>query len=90
MVAKSDEQREGINYNEVFSPVIKHSSIWILLPLVAQYDLELDQLDVKIVFLHGDLDEIFMTQPVGFKAAGKDNTVCKLKKPLYGLKQSPT
>jgi len=63
----------------VFSPVVKYSSIHILLALVAQYNLELDQLDVKTAFLHGDLDEIFMTQPVGFNVAGKENLVCKRK-----------
>ncbi|KAG8492333.1 hypothetical protein CXB51_009816 [Gossypium anomalum] len=90
LVAKSYAQKEGIDYNEVFSPVVKHSSIRILLALVAQYDLELVQLDVKTAFLHGDLEEeIYMTQPDGFKVAGKENWVCKLTKSLYGLKQSP-
>jgi len=66
LVAKSYAQREGIDYNEVFSPVMKHSSILILLALVAQYGYELDQLDVKTAFLHGDLEEeIYMTYPVG-------------------------
>jgi len=61
-----------------------------LLALVAQYELDLDHLDVKIAFLHSDLDEeIYMTQLMGFKTAGKENMVCKLKKSLYGLKQSP-
>ena len=45
-------QKEGINYNEVFSPVVKHTSIRILLALVAEYELELAQLDVKTIFLH--------------------------------------
>ena len=63
LVAKGYAQEEGIDYNEVFSPVVKHSSIRILLALVAQYGLELDQLDVKTTFLHGDLNkEIYMTQ----------------------------
>jgi len=54
---------------------------------VAKYELELDQLDVKTIFLHGDLDEkIFISQPMRFKIVGKDNIVCKLKKSLYGLK----
>ena len=57
LVTKGYAQEEGIDYNEVFSPVVKHSSIRILLALVAQYGLELDQLDVKMIFLHGDLDE---------------------------------
>jgi len=51
------------------------------LALGAQYDLELDHLDVKTAFLHGYLDEeIFMTQPPGFKTTGKENMMCKLKK----------
>jgi len=70
LVAKGYAQREGIDYNEVFSPVVKHSSIQILLALVAQYELKLDQLDVKITFFHGDLEEeIYMSQPTGFKTA---------------------
>ncbi|KAH9680676.1 hypothetical protein KPL71_026642 [Citrus sinensis] len=84
------EAKEGIDYNVVFSPVVKHSFIRILLAMVAQFDLELVQLDVKIAFLHGDLEEeIYITQPDGFKVAGKENWVCKLTKSLYGLKQSP-
>uniref|UniRef100_A0A5B7BYT4 Reverse transcriptase Ty1/copia-type domain-containing protein n=1 Tax=Davidia involucrata TaxID=16924 RepID=A0A5B7BYT4_DAVIN len=90
LVAKGYAQKEGIDYNEVFSPVVKHSSIRLLLALVAQYDLELAQLDVKTAFLHGDLDEeIYMAQPDGFKVTGKENWTCKLNKSLYGLKQSP-
>jgi len=74
----------------VFSPIVKHSSIRILLALVAQNELDLDQLDVKTAFLHGDLEEeIYMTQPTGYKTAGKEELICKLKKSLYGLKQSP-
>ena len=73
LVAKDYTQKEDIDYNEVFSPVVKHSSIRILLALVAQYELELDQLDMKTAFLHGDLDEeIYMSQPMGFKTIGKE------------------
>ena len=57
LVAKGYAQREDIDYNEVFSPVVNHSSIQILLALVAQYELELDQLDVKITFLHDNLED---------------------------------
>ncbi|KAH9698402.1 Integrase catalytic domain-containing protein [Citrus sinensis] len=89
LVAKGYAQKEGIDYNDVFSPVVKHSSIRILLAMVEQFDLELVQLNVKTVFLHGDLEEeIYMTQPYGLKVAGKENWVCKLTKSLYGLKQS--
>jgi len=87
LVAKGYTQRENIDYNEVFSHVVKHSSIQILLAQVAQYELKLDQLDVKSAFLQGDLDEeIFISQPTRFKTVKKKNMVCKLKKSLYRLK----
>ena len=61
-------QKEGIDYNEVFSPAVKYTSIRIPLALVAEYELELAQLDIKTTFLHGDLEEeIYMTQHCGFK-----------------------
>jgi hypothetical protein len=90
LVAKGYSQRHGINYDEVFSPVVRHTSIRAVLALVAYQDLELEQLDVKTAFLHGNLEEeIFMEQPEGFKQPGTENLVCRLKKSLYGLKQSP-
>ena len=62
LVAKGYAQREHIDYNEVFSPIVKHSSIQILLALVVQYGLELDHLDVKTTFLHSNLEEeIYMS-----------------------------
>jgi hypothetical protein len=74
----------------VFSPVVKHSSIRTFFSIVAAHDLELEQLDVKTAFLHGELEEeIYMDQPEGFIVPGKENYVCKLKRSLYGLKQSP-
>ncbi|KAK1427083.1 hypothetical protein QVD17_15766 [Tagetes erecta] len=90
LVARGFTQIEGVDYNEVFSPVVKHSSIRIILSLVASRDYELEQLDVKTAFLHGNLDEvIYMKQPMGFEELGKENQVCLLKRSLYGLKQSP-
>ncbi|GJR75321.1 retrovirus-related pol polyprotein from transposon TNT 1-94 [Tanacetum coccineum] len=90
LVAKGYAQKDGIDYNKVFSLVVKHPSIRILLATVAQLDLELVQMDVKTAFLHGDLEkEIYMVQPEGFKVARKEHEVCKLHKSLYGLKQSP-
>jgi hypothetical protein len=90
LVAKGYSQIPGIDYNEVFSPVVKHSSIRTLLTIVAMHDLELEKLDVKTAFLHGELEEdIYIEQPEGFVIPGKEKLVCKLKKSLYGLKQSP-
>jgi hypothetical protein len=90
LVVKGFSQILGIDYNDVFSPVVKHSSIRAFLGIVAMHDLELEQLDIKTAFLHGDLEEkIYMDQPERFIVPGKENFVCKLKKSLYGLKQSP-
>ena len=92
LVAKGFSQIPGVDYNDVFSPVVKYSLIWTFFSIVDMHDLEfeLEQLDVKTVFLHGELEEeIYMDQPEGFIVQGKENYVCKLKKSLYGLKQSP-
>ena len=90
LVAKGYTQKEGIDFHEVFSPVVKHSSIRILLAIVSTFDLELEQLDVKTAFLHGELEEqIYMSQPEGFIVPNKKDHVCLLNKSLYGLKQSP-
>ena len=89
LVAKGFSQKEGIDYNETFSPVSKKDSLRIVMALVAHYDLELHQMDVKITFLNGDLDEeIYMEQPEGFIKKGKENWACKLKKFIYDLKQA--
>ena len=89
LVAKGFTQKEGVDYNETFSPVSKKDSFRIVMALVAHYDLELHQMDVKTVFLNGDLDEtIFMAQPEGFVVKGKEHLGCRLKKSIYGLKQA--
>lgn len=81
---KGNIQREDIDFNEVFSPIVEHTSIHVLHALVALCDLELEQLDVKITFLHGELEvEIYMQQPNGFIPLGKDS-VCLLEKSLFG------
>ncbi|KAH9743695.1 hypothetical protein KPL70_003390 [Citrus sinensis] len=90
LVAKGFTQKHGVDFNEVFSPVVKYSSIRILLAIAAYNDLELDQMDVKTTFLHGNLEEeILMDQPEGFIEEGTEDMVCLLKRSLYGLKQSP-
>ena len=64
LVVKGYSQIPGVDFTNVFSPVMKHSSIRVLLGIVAFHDYELDQLDVKTAFLHGELKEnIYMQQP---------------------------
>ncbi|KAG8503271.1 hypothetical protein CXB51_001260 [Gossypium anomalum] len=90
LVAKGYSQIPGVDFIDVFSLVVKHSSIRALLGIVAMHDLELEQLDVKTTFLHGELEEdIYMQQQEGFTVSIKEDYVCLLKKSLYGLKQSP-
>ncbi|KAG7564986.1 Integrase catalytic core [Arabidopsis suecica] len=89
LVAKGFTQKDGIDYKETFSPVSKKDSLRIVLGLVAHYDLELHQMDVKTAFLNGELEEeVYMDQPEGFVATGNEHLVCKLKKSIYGLKQA--
>lgn len=89
-MAKGYSQKEGINYKEISSPVVKHVSIRLLLSIVAQLDLELEQLDVKTTFLHGNLEEhILMSQLEGYAVESSEEQVCLLNRSLYGLKQSP-
>ncbi|KAL0559465.1 hypothetical protein IC582_004076 [Cucumis melo] len=89
LVAKGYTQKDGIDYKETFSPVSKKDSLRIIMTLVAHYDLELHQMDVKTAFLNGNLDEkVFMDQPEGFMVEGKEHMVCKLKRSIYGLKQA--
>ena len=86
---KGFNQKEGTNFEEIFSPVVKMSSIRVAFGLASRLNLEVEQLDVKTAFLHGDLEEeIYMHQLEGFEEKGKENLVCKLKKSLYGIKQA--
>jgi hypothetical protein len=90
LVVKGFAKKAGIDFNEIFSPIVKMTSIRTILSLVVVEDLHLEQLDVKTTFLHGDLEEeIYMQQPQGYEVKGKENLVCRLNKSLYGLKQAP-
>lgn len=89
LVAKGHTQKYGIDYEETFSPVVRYSTIRILLALAAEYNMDIEHLDVKTAFLNGDLKEtVFMEQPEGFQIKGQENKVYKLNKAIYGLKQA--
>ena len=89
LVAKRFTQKEGIDYTKTFSFVSKKYSLRIILALVAHFDLNLQQKDVKTAFLNGDLEEnVYMKQPKGFSSREGKHLVCKLKKSICGLKQA--
>ena len=86
LIAKDYTQKEGIDYKETFSPVSSKDSFRTIMALVVHFDLELHQMDVKTVFLNGDIDEtIYMVQPENFVSGVTKRMVCKLKKSIYGL-----
>ena len=89
LVAKGFMQIPGIDYYETFSPVARFESLRLLLALAMLEDWEIQQMDVKSVFLNGVLDEeIYMEQPQGFITPGSETKVCHLKRAIYGLKQA--
>ncbi|RVW36141.1 Retrovirus-related Pol polyprotein from transposon RE1 [Vitis vinifera] len=90
LVAKGFTQTYGIDYTETFAPVAKLNTIRVLLSLVANLNWPLHQFDIKNAFLNGELEEeVFMMLPPGFYKKEEETRVCKLKKSLYGHKQSP-
>jgi hypothetical protein len=90
LVTKGYSQVEGIDFGDIFSPIAKLIYIRFLLSIIAYFDLEVEQMDVKTSFLHGDLEEeIYMNPPEGFAVKGKKELFCKLKSSLYGLKKLP-
>ena len=87
LVAKGYTQKHGIDYGDTFAPVAKMNTIRILISIATNRDWPLKQLDVKNAFLNGYLEEeVYMDPPLGVESNGR---VCKLKRALYGLKQSP-
>ena len=89
LVAKGFKQTHGIDYDETFSPVAMLKSIRILIAIAAYHDYEIWQMDVKIVFLNGNLlEDVYMTQPEGFVQPKNSGKVCKLQRSIYGLKHA--
>ena len=89
LVAQGYAQQHGIDYEETFAPVVKYVSLRTVLAIANQRNMELHQMDVNSAYLNGDIDvDIYMKQPEGFVDPANPNKVCKLRKGLYGLKQS--
>ena len=93
LVVKGFDQKKYVDFEKIFSSVVKMSSIRVVMRLTASLNLEIEQLDVKLdiktTFLHDDLkEEIYIEQPEGFSVKVKQELVCKLKKSSYRLKQA--
>ncbi|GJQ92447.1 putative RNA-directed DNA polymerase [Tanacetum coccineum] len=89
LVAKGFSQKEGIDYEEIFSPVVKMVTVRCHLSLVVQKGWVVYQLDINNAFLYGEIvKDVYMTLPEGYFDVN-DKKVCKLQKSLYGLKQTP-
>ena len=89
LVAKGFSQIEGLDYDQVFSPVVRFETVRMMLALTALNNWHITGLDVRNAYLYGDLQElIYMEQPEGFRVKGKEDKVLLLRKALYGLKQA--
>jgi histone deacetylase 1/2 len=90
LVAKGFKQRYGIDYEDIFSSVVKPATIRVVLSLAVSQGWSLRQLDVSNAFLHGHLEEVvYMKQSPGYEDKTLPGYICKLDKALYGLKQAP-
>jgi len=90
LVAQGFEQKDGIDYNDTFSPVVKASTIRAILALAVHFQWPTRQLNVSNAFLHGTLEEeVIMEQPQGFIDSRFPEHVCRLHKSIYSLKQAP-
>jgi len=79
LVEKGYSQVPGIDFGDIFSPIARVASIISLLSIVYTFDFEVEKMDVKITFLHRDIEEeIYMKQPEGFVVKGEKELVCRL------------
>nr|GFD10416.1 zinc finger, CCHC-type [Tanacetum cinerariifolium] len=89
-IQRGFKHKSRIDYFYTYAPVARISTIRLMIAMVSIHNLIIHQMDVKIPFLNGDLEEeVYMNQPHGFIMLGNEIKVCKLIKSLYGLKQAP-
>jgi hypothetical protein len=90
LVVKGYSQQQGVDYEEIFTPVARLEAVRLLLALAANQGWEVHHMDVKSGFLNGDLmEEVYVSQPPGFVVTRREDKVLKLRQALYGLHQAP-
>jgi hypothetical protein len=90
LVAKGYVQREGVDFKEVFAPVVRMESVRLLLAMAATKEWEVHHMDVKSAFLSDELiEEVYVKQPLGFIVPGQEHKVLRLRKALYGPREAP-
>ena len=88
-MARGFDQKFGSDYDETFCPVVRMESLRTLIALSTQRGLELHHVDIATALLNGTLQrKVYMEQPTGYKKEGEEHLVCRLRKSIYGLKQS--
>lgn len=89
IVAKGYTQSFGIDFTEVYAPVTRQATLRVLLAVASKQGLLLKQYDFKTAYLNGTInEELYMSQPPGYSIEGKEDMVCRLRKSIYGLRQS--
>jgi hypothetical protein len=89
-LAQGFSQKEGIYYEETFSPIARYTSIGTIISMVTMMKWKVHQMDLKITFLNGEIKEKFYVEkPLGFETHDRETHVCTLKKALYGLNKAP-
>lgn len=88
-VERGYSQEQGVDVKETYSPVVKYTTLRLLFAHAAKNNLEIRHLVVETAFLQGDLEEdVYIQQPEGYIDPYHPNMVCKIRKAIYGLKQS--
>jgi hypothetical protein len=90
LVARGFLQQEGVDFDDVFTPVARMESVRLILALAAHEGWRVHHMDVKSAFLDGDLkEEVYVHPPPGFAIPSKEGKLLRLRKALYGLRQAP-